>query len=182
MIVVDATMASAPGILTPPEVAACLEAAMATLRAELGALPERVVAWHPAAGEWCAKEVVGHLIEAERRGFAGRIRIILGAERPALQAWDQTEVARARHDCGRPISALLDELAGVRRDSAALVRALTAADLDRAGQHPKVGLLRVRDLLQEWVHHDRNHIRQALANVQAYVWPAMGNSQKFAGD
>jgi len=84
VIVVDATMDSAPGILTPPEVAACLEAAMATLRAELGALPERVVAWHPAAGEWCAKEVVGHLIEAERRGFAGRIRIILGAERPAL--------------------------------------------------------------------------------------------------
>ena len=82
--------------LMPPEVAALLEAAMATLRAELGALPERVVAWHPAAGEWCAKEVVGHLVEAEQRGFAGRIRIILAADRPALQAWDQTEVARAR--------------------------------------------------------------------------------------
>jgi hypothetical protein len=25
------------------------------------------------------------------------------------------------------------------------------------------------------------HIRQALANVQAYVWPAMGNTQKFSG-
>jgi hypothetical protein len=168
--------------LTPMEVAACLEAAMATLRAELGTLPERVVAWHPALGEWCAKEVVGHLIEAERRGFAGRIRIIQGAERPALSTWDQNEVARARRDCERPIGALLDELAAMRRDSAALVRALRAPDLDRAGDHPKVGPLRVRDLLQEWVHHDRNHIRQALANVQAYVWPAMGNSQKFAGE
>lgn len=167
-------------ILTPSEVAACLEAAMTTLRVELDALPERVVAWHPAAGEWCAKEVVGHLIEAERRGFAGRIRIMLGADRPALQGWDQIEVARARGDCGRRMSALLDELARLRRDSATLVRTLTAADLDRAGQHPKVGLLRVRDLLAEWVHHDRNHIRQALANVQAYVWPAMGNSQKFS--
>jgi len=168
--------------LTPVEVAACLEAAMATLRAELGALPERVVAWHPAPGEWCAKEIVGHLIEAERRGFAGRIRIIEGAERPALAAWDQNEVARARRDCERPMSALLDELAAMRRDSAGLVRALGAPDLDRAGDHPKVGLLRVGDLLQEWVHHDRNHIRQALANVQAYVWPAMGNSRKFSGD
>jgi len=89
---------------------------------------------------------------------------------------------RARGDCGRPIAALLDELAGLRRESATLVRGLTAADLDRAGQHPKVGRLCVGDLLQEWVHHDRNHIRQALANVQAYVWPAMGNSQKFAGE
>jgi hypothetical protein len=171
-----------PPPLTPLEVAALLEAATATLRAELGALPERVVAWHPAAGEWCAKEVVGHLVEAEQRGFAGRIRIILGADRPALQAWDQTEVARARRDCARPIAALLDELAGLRRQSATLVRGLREPDLDRGGQHPKVGFLRVRDLLQEWVHHDRNHIRQALANVQAYVWPAMGNSQKFAGE
>ena len=168
--------------LMPPEVAALLEAAMATLRAELGALPERVAAWHPAAGEWCAKEVVGHLIEAEQRGFAGRIRIILGADRPGLQTWDQTEVARARRDCDRPIATLLDELAGLRRQSATLVRGLREPDLDRGGQHPKVGFLRVRDLLQEWVHHDRNHIRQALANVQAYVWPAMGNSQRFAGE
>jgi hypothetical protein len=38
----------------------------------------------------------------------------------------------------------------------------------------------VRDLLQEWVHHDRNHHRQVLANVQAYAWPAMGNTQKFS--
>ena len=168
--------------LTPSEIAALLEAAMATLSAELGALPERVVAWHPAAGEWCAKEVVGHLVETERRGFAGRIRIILGADRPALQGWDQNEVARARRDCARPIAGLLDELAGLRHDSVTLVSGLREPDLDRGGQHPKVGFLRVRDLLQEWVYHDRNHIRQALANVQAYVWPAMGNSQKFAGE
>ena len=168
--------------LTPSEVAALLEAAMATLRAELGALPERVTAWHPAAGEWCAKEVVGHLVETERRGFAGRIRIILGADRPALQSWDQNAVARARRDCARPMAALLDELAGLRHDSVTLVSGLREPDLDRGGQHPKVGFLRVRDLLQEWVYHDRNHIRQALANVQAYVWPAMGSAQKFSGE
>ncbi len=173
---------SAPAPLTPAEVAGLLEAALASLSAELGALPDRVLAWHPAAGEWCAKEVVGHLIEAERRGFAGRIRIILGAESPVLQAWDQNEVARARGDCARPMAALLAELAGLRRESVRLVSGLREPDLDRGGQHPKVGFLRVRDLLQEWIHHDRNHLRQALANVQGYVWPAMGNAQKFAGE
>ena len=44
---------------------------------------------------------------------------------------------------------------------------------------PKVGFLSVRDLLHEWVHHDRNHIRQMLANVQAFAWPHMGNGQRF---
>lgn len=171
---------SAPA-LSPAEVAALLPATVVALRAELVSLPERVLAWHPAPGEWCVKDVLGHLIEAERRGFAGRIRIILGADTPALERWDPPAVAAARNDCAKPAAALLDELAALREDSAGLVGRLIAADLERAGRHPTVGLLRVRDLLQEWVHHDRNHVRQALANVQAYVWPAMGNAQKFAG-
>ncbi len=175
-------MTDPPSPLTPTAVAALLRAAMRTLSAELGAVPEPVAVWHPAPGEWCAKEVVGHLIEAERRGFAGRIRIILGADTPALESWDPDEVARARRDCARPMPGLLDELAALREESASLVGRLLAAELDRAGRHPTVGLLRVRDLLQEWVHHDRNHIKQAMANVQAYVWPAMGNAQKFSGE
>jgi DinB superfamily len=153
---------------------------VALLRAELAAVPERVLAWHPRRGEWCVKEVLGHLIEADRRGFAGRIRIILDADTPALQGWDVAAVAAARKDCAKPAATLLDELTALRTEGAALVGRLIAADLERAGRHPTVGLLRVGDLLQEWVHHDRNHVRQALANVQGYVWPAMGNAQKFS--
>lgn len=166
--------------LAPVEVAALLPSTVTQLRAELAALPERVLAWHPAPGEWCVKEVIGHLIEAERRGFAGRIRVILAADAPELERWEPPDVARARGDCPKPAASLLDELAAMRQESAALVRGLRAADLDRVGRHPTVGPLRVGDLLQEWVHHDRNHLRQALANVQAYVWPAMGNAQRFS--
>ncbi len=45
--------------LAPGEVARLLEGAAAAIRAELAALPEDVLAWHPAPGEWCAKEVLG---------------------------------------------------------------------------------------------------------------------------
>jgi len=169
---------SAP--LTPTEIAPLLYAALTTLRAELGALPERVLTAHPAPGEWCAKEIVGHLIEAERRGFAGRIRTILVEVNPTLEGWDPDEVARARKDCARPIAELLAELGEIRPQSAALVRGLHDADLARAALHPKVGRISISDILQEWVHHDRNHIKQALAGVQAYVWPAMGNTQRFS--
>src|SRR5206468_9880409 len=74
------------------------------------------------------------------------------------------------------------EFMGLRHDSMALVRSLTAADLERSGEHPKVGTLRVKDLLQEWVHHDRNRTKQILSVVQARVYPHMGNSQKFVGE
>ncbi len=170
-----------PEPLQPPAVAALLQSAAATIHAELAALPVPVLEFHPAEGEWCVKEVLGHLIETERRGFPGRIRIILESEeRPQLEGWDQAAVARARKDCERDWPALYHEFLQLRSVSVVQVAGLSAADLSRGGQPPKVGFLTVSDLLHEWVHHDRNHIRQMLANVQAYAWPHMGNAQRFS--
>ena len=166
--------------LAPREVARLLESAAAAIRAEFAALADDVLAWHPAPGEWCAKEVLGHLIESERRGFAGRIRLMLAGNEPSLEAWDQGEIARARRDCEHPAAALIAELAALRRDSVSLVAGLGGSDLTRGGHHPNVGHLRVSDLLHEWVHHDRNHLRQMLANTQAAAWPHMGNSRRFS--
>ena len=173
-------MNDAPTPLTPAAAAPLLRATIATLTAEVDALSAEALAWHPAPGEWCVKEVLGHLIETERRGFAGRIRIILAGQEPRLEGWDQNAVAKARRDCERDGRALLGELATMRQDSVRLVEGLSAGDLARGGQHPTVGYLRVADLLNEWIHHDRNHVRQILANVQAYVWPHMGNARKFS--
>lgn len=166
--------------LAPAQVAALLRAAVRALRAEADGLPEAVARWHPAPGEWCVKEVVGHLIEAEGRGFAGRIRQILAADRPRLLSWDPAAVAGQRRDCQRPLAGLVAELEALREDSAALAAGLGPADLPRGGEHPQVGFLTVGDLLQEWVHHDRNHLKQILANVQGYVWPSMGAAQRFS--
>jgi len=166
--------------LPPPGVALLLRATAAMIQAELSALPASALAWHPAPGEWCVKEVLGHLVETEQRGFAGRIRVILSAESPRLEGWDQDAVARARGDCEREWAGLWDEFSRLRADSVPLVAGLSPADLRRGGHHPKVGFLTVADLLHEWVHHDRNHVRQILANVQALAWPHMGNAQRFS--
>ncbi len=168
--------------LTTAQVAALLESSCALLEGEITALGPDEARWHPAPGEWCANEVLGHLIESERRGFNGRIRLILAQDRPRLEAWDQVAVARERRDCERIASSLWMEFMGIRHDSVALVRGLKPADLERGGTHSKVGELFVRGLLQEWVHHDRNHTRQLLANVQARVWPHLLNSQRFQGE
>jgi DinB family protein len=168
--------------LTPRAVAALLRASLATIRTELEAVPPEVHVWHPEPGEWCAKEIVGHLIEAEGRGFAGRVRAILAATGvpPQFATWDQDAVARARGDCERPAATLLEELARIREASVALVAGLHGADYARGGEHPTVGFLRIGDLLHEWIHHDRNHLKQILANVQSFVWPHMGNAQRFS--
>jgi DinB superfamily len=170
-----------PDPLAPAAVAALLQSAAAMIHAELSALPVPVLEYHPAEGEWCAKEVLGHLIETEKRGFSGRIRTILKSEdSPPLEGWDQAAVARAREDCRGDWPTLYHEFFQLRTVSAAQVAGLSSADLSRGGHHPKVGFLTVADLLHEWVHHDRNHLRQMLANVQAYAWPHMGNARRFS--
>ena len=172
-----------PEPVAPGRVADLLAATAATVVAELTALGDGA-AWRPEPGEWSANECVGHLIEAEKRGFAGRIRHILSvpADRPpvVLDAWDPPAVAEARGDHLRAGSELAAEFEALRRESIELVRSLHASDLERVGEHPEVGLLRVDELLGEWVHHDRNHVRQMLAVTQARVWDQMGNARRFS--
>ncbi len=175
-------MTTSPQPLSPAEVADLLAAAQLEIATEAHALPPWLATWHPADGEWCANEVLGHLIEAERRGFAGRIRQILASDEPRLLDWDPPQVARDRNDCARPVADVLTEFLELRSASIDLVRGLASNDLGRGGEHVHVGHLTVNDLLHEWVWHDRNHFKQLLANVQAAVWPNLGNSQRFADE
>ena len=161
------------------QIAALIRATPETLRSELTALGAEAACWHPAPGEWCFNEVIGHIMEADKHGFHGRIQIILAETQPRLQTWDITGIAARRRDCERDPFDLLDELTAMRAESAQLVTGLQPDQLIRSGLHPLVGELRVVDLIHEWIHHDRNHIKQVLNNIQAYVWPNMGNAQRF---
>jgi hypothetical protein len=166
--------------LTPAEVARMLTASGASITAGLEGLPEEIAGWHPAPDEWCVKECLGHIVEAERRGFAGRIRLILETPGLAIKNWNQVEVQKQRGDDGRPLAELLGEFTSIRAESVEMVEGLQQGDLQKSCEHDFAGTLRVQDLLHEWVHHDQNHHRQMQANLQAYVWPSMGNSQRFS--
>ena len=172
-----------PSSLSVDRIADLLAAGARTVEAEMGALgPEG--GWRPAPGEWSANECVGHLIEAERRGFAGRVRAILAADRPDipadLEGWDPPAVAEARRDHERAAADLVGEFSALRAEGVSLVRGLRPEDLARVGMHPDVGPLRVDEVIAEWVHHDRNHIRQLLEVTQTRVWAQMGNARRFS--
>lgn len=172
-------MTNSPSPLAPAECAQLLRFTAEVLRAGLTTAPLTFLEARPAPEEWCIKEVLGHIIEAEERGFAGRIHAMLEGDEPRLQGWDQEAVARARGDCQRELRELLDEFIALRERSIDLVSALGLSDLERGGLHPLVGRLTVRELLQEWIYHDQIHLRQMLANLQRFVWPHMGNARRF---
>jgi hypothetical protein len=139
-------MIDLPG-LEPRQIADLLAASATVVVAEIDALGDES-GWRPIVGEWSANECVGHLIEAEQRGFSGRIRQILDAppDAPAaLIAWDPPAVAEARRDHERSGASLATEFVALRAVSVAQVRALAPDDLERHGIHLEVGPLHVRD-------------------------------------
>ena len=161
--------------MTPQEAAARIDAAGTGIEAELGNMSDALATWHPAAGEWCVKDVLAHLVHVERLGFRGRIEAMLASDNPQLKASGSAPEA-----CQRDLEEMLAEFREERLRSVELVAGLSAADLMRTGTHERVGRLTVSDIVHEWVHHDRAHLRQILANVQAYVWPEMGGAQAFS--
>jgi len=161
------------------QVSRLLQTTVCILQAEVAALPEPLTRFRPVADAWSVNEVLGHLIEAEERGFGGRVRRILTQPGYVCEGWDPDQVAKERRDNEKATAALLAELAARRSQNIMLVEGLTAAQLLCTAEHPTVGNLSINDLLHEWVYHDRNHIKQILSNVQAWVWPAMGNAQRF---
>ena len=106
------------------EIADLLAVGPAILDAELRAAGEALASWPPAPGEWSMKACVGHLIEAERRGFAGRIRIILAEDLADPRHLGSAGRRPRRHDDERPMDELLAEFADLRSDSVGLIRSL----------------------------------------------------------
>lgn len=162
------------------QIADLLEATCAQLHSEVVAVGDDVARWHPREGEWCINEVLGHLIEAEKRGAMQRVRRAVQEDRPRTEPWDQAAIARERRDCDRMALSLVMEFMALRKQSVELVRGLRAEQLDRACVHGTVGELHVRDMLHHATRHDRDHARQILANEMAWLWPHIGNAQRFA--
>jgi DinB family protein len=166
--------------LAPREAAALLRATLAALKAQIGALRQDQLIWRPSESDWCINEIIGHLIETEERGYAGRIQSILENDHPQFEPWDQQAVARERGDQHRDGRALLGAFEQVRLNSIQLVENIALDQLNRSGLHPVVGELTVHDLLHAWIFHDQNHMQQIGEQIKGLMWMHMRNSRRFS--
>lgn len=149
------------------EAVAILSRTPATLDALLRGLPEGWTAAHEGGETWSPFDVLGHLIHGERTDWIARTRIILEhGEARAFDTFDR--FAQFSESEGKTLAELLDEFAALRRESLRALAALnlTAADLDRRGRHPALGVVTLRHLLATWVAHDLDHVIQ-IARVMA---------------
>ena len=131
-------------------------------------LPEEWLHATEGGESWSPYTIVGHLIHGERTDWVPRALLILSApagQPPTFEPFDRLAQFAWPN---RPIGALLEEFAGLRRDNLLTVEAwnLGPDHLALPGRHPELGPVTLGQLLATWVVHDQSHIRQ-IARVLA---------------
>ena len=126
--------------------------ALETLLADLPAERE-TFAYAP--GKWTCREVLGHMIDAERL-FSYRVLHIVRGDRAALPGMDQDEWAAASNADRRPVADLLGEFRGLRAANAALFASLDDEMLSRRGTASGFEVT-VRALIHIITGHELHH-------------------------
>jgi hypothetical protein len=152
-----------------------LERTPAVLFAMLGGLSKEWLEIDEGKGTFSPREVVGHLIHAERHDWVPRIRIIVdeGGRRP-FDPFDPRGFAEDIE--GRAAGQLLQDFQAYRVENIKYVRslALSEEDLEKTGEHPELGKVTLANLLTTWAVHDLDHIYQIVRVMSKMAGPHTG--------
>ncbi len=107
-------------------------------------------------GPWPMREIVAHLIGAERLG-AGRAVRVLEEDDPELAPVNWTETVA---DDQSNIADLVARLREQRERTLIRFGSLTPGQWRRAGHHPEWGRLTVHRLLSQLARHERGHLAE----------------------
>jgi CBS domain-containing protein len=118
--------------VTGDDLYAALQATHRQTQELVGSLTDTQLAFRYAEGKWNVKEIIGHLIDAERI-FAYRALRIARADSTDMAGFNENTYVAASNADERSIGELLSEFAVVRAASLALFRSFTPAMFERVG-------------------------------------------------
>jgi uncharacterized damage-inducible protein DinB len=138
------------------DIVATLERQMGETAEMLRAVPEAKGEHRYAPEKWTVKEVIAHIIDAERI-FAYRLLRTARGDTTPLPGFDENEYARANRANSRTLADLADELAAVRRANLPLFRSLDDEEISRVGTANNAPIS-VRALMWITAGHERHHM------------------------
>jgi len=137
-----------------------LRESIGELYGQFSNLQERDLRWRPAPGEWCLKEIAGHLRDAERL-YRSQLELIARETDPPLPHEPIEVLPQENNYREQPLRRLLEEYEEAREDTFWLLRMLDEDDWQRAGIHPYRGRITVTDIAREMHEHDLEYLYQA---------------------
>ena len=120
------------GRVPETDVLAVLERQPEELRSLAGRFAGERERFRYAPGKWSVREVLGHMVDAERV-FGFRAFCFGRGERAALPGFDENDYVAAAGDDARPLAAIVEEFALARAANLPVLRGLDAAAWDRVG-------------------------------------------------
>jgi hypothetical protein len=152
-----------------------LERTPATLSSLLVGLSDAWLDSTDGPDTWSPRQIVAHMIGAERSAWIPRLRMILDSAEPSpLPPFDRTAEIAASGT--RAIAELVSEFGERRRESLAVVSslALDGETLSKTGLHPEFGRIELRQLLATWAVHDLSHLVQIERTMARQYADAVG--------
>ena len=109
-------------------------------------------------GGWTIRQVVHHLADAHMNGLV-RFKLIITEDKPTLKPYDQERWAALVDTTTLPPDSSLAILDGLHVRWVTLLKDLPEDAWTRSAHHPEVGSVTLADLLYNYVHHGRTHLR-----------------------
>ena len=128
---------------------------------------EHAIRHRPAAGEWSAVEVVGHMID-KTQIWTSRVERLMVEERPALPGYDQDALVRDHDYLHADPEVLFEHLRQACERFAVLVERIPTSALQREGVHEEVGPMTLRQCIEAPLESAPAHLEQLRA-AQALV-------------
>jgi len=127
------------------------------IEAEIDALPEDVLRYRPAEGEWSINEVVGHLCD-----LAGvwhkRLYMVWSMTDPLFVSFDGEASIREHAYQQAELKPLISQIRSLRLETVDLLS--DAVDWTCTGQQPGVGRRTLKQFAEFVVSHDEDHLKQ----------------------
>lgn len=166
-------------MIDPDEIAETLASLPSMLRTLLAPFDDATLRARPAPGEWCALEVIGHLITCDTGAFRDRVEAIAGGA-GEVPAFDGGASLLARDPMASSVDELLDQFSAVRARSVEFVRSLSADQLTTTAPYRDHGTFAAFDFVLEWPYHDQEHVGQILDALQLQYLPHMTDTMRTA--
>ena len=112
-----------------------------------------------APGKWSVGEVLAHLADAEIV-FGFRLRLVLGSNGVAIQAFDQDIWAKEFHYSKQKPLDSFETFKTMRNSNVQLLKWLSPERWEYFGMHEERGRETVRRMMEMYAGHDINHVMQ----------------------
>ena len=123
---------------------------------------DHAIRHRPAAGEWSAIEVLGHMID-KMQIWTSRVERIMVEERPALPAYDQDALVREHNYLHADPDVLFEQLRQACERFATVVERVPTSALQREGVHEEFGSMTLRRCIEVPLESVPEHLKQLRA-------------------